>query len=353
MENKNLRPFELSEKEENNIEFLFVTPFANGCLGPLNGMPENSSKRLIIGINEAENKIKYLIENKKLKVRNILFNNAIIYSKNFINYCFSMNIKISSFELGWFPHYRVWHCDPCGFSSNSMLSKSRLDDIEIDIEYINHLLQIYKNKWAKIENTFDIKNNYILLIMQHDKDATILHDAPFFTNWQDIINFSERVKQNKNQIIVIKVNPQNVASQTKILLPHNSIAIQSKKFNNYLLAHADMVIGINSTMLYEASLLYDKPVLALGNSWFDSHPEIVKKVNINDEKIDEPIVSKNDILYRRKMFYIMTKMQTPIIPKNLNKMSAHVLCQKHFQASSVKNIKDWLYNCDKNYEWKP
>ena len=312
------------------------------------------SKRLIIGVDVANDYVTDLIQDGDTKISNIIFNNAVKFSEELRELAKSHNIKVSSYELGWFPHYRIWHCDPFGFSSRSLLAQSRLDNVDIDIDKVSNVVDKYRQSWSAGEENFRLDKKYMVVVLQHTKDATIVHDYPGFTNWQDIIDYADSIR-GKNQVMVIKINPQNVASKEKLLIPHNSVAVQSKSFNNDILSNAEFVVGVNSTMLYEASLLYDKPVIALGNSWFDSHPEVVQKVKIGDDvKIKKPTLK--DIEYRRKMFFIMTKMQTPItVPSpSGDKMSSQMLCRKHVKASSITQIEEWCKDMpDLKAEWRP
>lgn len=326
--------------EDREVEYLFVTPFSNGCVGVIDGMPEGKAKRLIVGVDRAETELLNIINNGKIDIKNILFNNAIRFSEEFRNISKQKNIKISSYELGWFPHYRVWHCDPHGFSSCSLLAKSRLDNINIDIDRAKVKIQHYKEKWISESPIFNFNKKYILVVMQHIEDSTIVHDYPDFVSWQKIIDFADSLRE-KGQALIVKVNPQNIKSKIGVILPENSIAVQSKEFNNYLLSNADVVVGVNSTMLYEASLLYDKPVIAMGNSWFDSHSEVVQKVNIKD-KIEIKYPSEKDLEYRKKMFEVMLKMQTGATHQGNNEESSKMLCEKHKEASSVEKIEDWF-----------
>jgi len=330
--------YRINVKEDKFVDFLFITPYCNAGR-TLASAFEGRMKILLTGVKKAED-VLFDLFSKGLIVKNLIFNNASIYSERTINYAKDNNIKVSSHEQGWFPHYQTLHFDPLGFSSHSLLAKSRLDNIDINIDKIKDIIKNYKNTFAVNENIFKLNKPYILLITQHTGDATIQHDYNDFESWQKIIDFADKIKK-KNELLVIKINPQNVKSKDVMILPHGSIAIQNKCFNNDLLANANAVIGVNSTMLYEASLLYDKPVIALGDSWFNCHPEVVQKAKIIDENIEIRQPSEKDISYRKKMFYIMTKMQTPIISSSLRTRVKDFL-MKHEQANSIKKIEDWM-----------
>jgi len=80
--------------------------------------------------------------------------------------------------------------------------------------------------------------------------------------------------------------------------------------------------------------------LALGNSWFDNHPEVVQKVNITDDNIEIKQPSNQDLDYRKKMFHIMTKMQTAVTSSN-SYDNIKSLLVKHEQANSISKIENW------------
>ena len=328
--------FRIDINKDKEVPYLFITPFYNAGISWAKCFGERM-KILVVRANDAEKKVFELI-NKGLKVKNLIFNNATIYTKDLIDYCKEHDIRISSHEQGWFPHYSTLHFDPLGFSSRSLLAQSRLDNLDIDIEKVQQQIEKYKNKFCQEKNIFDFKKKYILLIFQYTYDATVVNGYEDFISWQKIVDFAYGLKE-REEFLIIKVNPQNVKTIDGIVLPPDSIAIQTKIFNNYLLKNAKAVVGINSTMLYEASLLYDKPVIALGNSWFDCHPEVVQKVNI-DNKIEIKMPSQNDLDYRKKMFYIMERMQTPVMDKKVFIRTLNFV-KYHVKAASIKKIEEW------------
>jgi len=296
-----------------------------------------STQKIRAGIpSDVDSILKKMIRDE-IEIKNILFGNVVTCSDIMRRYLVDKGISVTSYELGWFPHYKTTHFDPLGFSDKSLLAKSRLDnvpDIKCD-------LKLFKKQ--KIIHPLSNKQ-YILLVLQDTNDSTIVHGYPDFKNWQTIINFANSLKLG-NEILAIKMHPKNIKHKIKIDVPKNAIKITSTHTNHDLLENANLVIGVNSTMLYEASLLYDKPVLALGNSWFDAHPEVAKKVKITDRNIDRPIVNVGDIKYRRKMFHIMMKMQMPSHKNVSDNADLDYICRflkHHDKISKVKKITDLL-----------
>ena len=43
--------------------------------------------------------------------------------------------------------------------------------------------------------------------------------------------------------------------------------------------NCEFVVGVNSGVLYEASLIFEKPVYYYGRSWYDNHPMVCKPAN--------------------------------------------------------------------------
>lgn len=317
----------LKYNEKKVINYLFLTPFCNGS----NGFAEilkPDSDILVTPHNKAEENINKLFDDG-ITIKNVIFNNSVVYTEKLKKIFCNMGIKASSYERGWFPH-SSWHFDPDGFSHNSLLAKSRLDKIEINDKDVSREIDFYKKSINIGKKTLDIPDKYIIVIMQHTNDATIVHGYPEFSGWQSIIDYADKLRK-KDEVLLIKVHPQNINESIKI--PSNSIIVNSKLYNNSLLEKAEVVIGVNSTMLYEASLIFNRPVVALGESWFNGHREVVYKTKIGD--LNRPTVSEDDIRYRQKMFKIMTKMQ-------LKDLSKKGIIDMHEKVSKISKIEDWF-----------
>ncbi|MHA1469271.1 MAG: capsular polysaccharide export protein, LipB/KpsS family [Candidatus Asgardarchaeia archaeon] len=331
----------LKHADTKEIKYLFVTPFSNGGLSVCERSQE-PIYRIVTSCEKSDKALKKFFDQGFI-IKNIFLNNYVRYSPLIQEYAKKHGTKVSVCEHSWFPASQ-WHLDPVGFSHESLLAKSRLDNVNIDIEKEKEKIKEYKKDL--IQHKYSINKPYIVLILQKTQDITIDIGYPDFPGWQRIIDWANSLRIDK-EILIIKL--RHTLFKLKRLgesyvFPKDSIVIQSKRVNNNILKNANLVIGVNSTMLYEASLIYNKPVLALGSSWFDAHhPEVIKKIKI-DDKIERPVVSEEDLNYRAKMFYIMSKMQ---IPKKFYSIKqplefANDFLKKHAQASQIKKIEDWV-----------
>lgn len=283
----------------------------------------------------AEKHLNHLIESS-CTPRHILFHNVIPITPKIRKICQKIGSTVCSYELGWFPHRKTWHFDPLGFSNHSLLSQSRLDDIDIDLDRCMIDIEEYKKKWM-IQRRMTNHKKFILVVLQKTSDSTIQYGYPDFNGWESIVELAKRWRK-KNEHIVVKTHP--MGSKLDIKDSKNIHIVSHMKCNIDLLKRASLVIGVNSTMLYEASLLYNKPVFALGDSWFDSHPEVVTKIDIYDDRPQQTIVTQDDILYRTKMFLIMRSMQMNLSQNRDD--SIRDFSQKVDMVSQVQNINDWI-----------
>lgn len=328
-----------------NIKFLFLLAGSPIGLKSISEIMSKTSITIIISNQqdiESNDQTILSIIDKNRGIKDILVGSKLEISdkiKNILNY---YKINLSYFEHGWFSS-DTKAFDPLGFAQDSLLAKSRLDDVvkKVNHDKIQKDIDSYKKNQMPLSK-FDMGNKYIVVILQFTHDITITRGFKDFTNWQAVVNFADK-QRRPGEFLVVKMHPLNFELKESINMPHHSVAVQSDIMNSNILQDAELVVGINTTMLYEASLLYNRPVMALGDSWFDCHPEVVKKVKITDENIERPVLNSEDIDYRRAMFYIMNRMQTinEIYDDNTLK-TAEDFINKHNEASKIKQIEDWV-----------
>lgn len=289
---------------EHFVKYLFITPFCNGCEGILKYLPDG--RRLICSAKETDDVVREIL--KKSHLENIFFNNACQINQETRFFLKNAGVKFSFIEAGWFPHYKTWGFDSQGWLNESLLAKSRLDAIEVDHNEISRNIDWYIKNCCQ-SKPIDFSREYVLFVMQHTKDSSIIYGYPEFKNWSLLIAYvKERFADDK--LLVIKMHPQN-ANQDKVVLPHDCILIQDKSYNYSLMKNAECVVGVNSTMLYEASLLFGKQVFAFGNSWFDAHPEVVTKIKTHDKiEFSKKDITESDKKYRQKFFKALLSLQT-------------------------------------------
>jgi hypothetical protein len=163
-------------------------------------------------------------------------------------------------EMGWFPQRDNIYVDRMGTGGRSSLSctdlgeKGDLDDAQVQIEF-DRLLQKYR-----VDDRPDwLPRKYILIPLQLARDTAILWDSPYFKTMESLVDFAASVYSAKQ--LIVKTHP---LALRPFKTTHLNVRIVEDDITTpTLLAHAERVIGINSTTLLEA-LLFLKPVAALG-----------------------------------------------------------------------------------------
>ncbi len=330
MDTKELR-FDFSKNKY--VEYLFISPFANGGKFAAQHIPEKC--RLLPCSREKTSLVLEKIFNNNIRIDNILLANSGEINNNIKKYIKENKINLSYYEKGFFPHIGRWFFDSHGFCGNSLLAHSRIDHLNIDEDLSAKMINQYIQKYVYKDKDFKLQKHFIVVIMQHPSDGTVCLGYKNFHGWQEIIDWVSSEVRKKGELLILKMHPSNVVTREKIILPENSIAIQTKIFNDYLLKYSNLIIGINSSLLFEASMIYNKPTVALGESWFTCHPEIAPIVKIGD-KFRRPFITPEIIKYRRKMFYLLDKMQTK------KEFDYKKFFDLHYKASKITKIEEWI-----------
>jgi len=323
-------------------DVVFVTPFRNGIkYFYVHSNDHVKSLKLAIGCPSS---FEAMVEKTDKKLEKLIFEGKIPKRVVFENYCNcssdmrkmleDLDVKVSSSERGWFPHYKTITLDPWGFSSKSLISQSRLDDVEFDEEQVTKGIRWSRGICYGTKDDAKIDRPYILLVLQHTRDNTLQYDFPSFISWQKIIDFVHSIRE-PGELLVIKKHPCMSEYKTDLTAPPDAIITDKHILNFSLLENANMVIGINSTMLYEASILFNRSVVGFGESWFNGHPEIIKKVKFG-EPFERPVVTEKELEYRKKFYHLISRTQVWIErPDFIEKFF-----EKHDKVSQVKTIKE-------------
>jgi len=320
-------------QKDKHVKYLFVSPFVNGGKFVASSIPLQA-KIFPTKKHKTSDSLMYLFKNG-LEVENMLIANACVVTNELKKYIKDNDIKVSFYEKGFFPHVGRWIFDNEGYFCESLLSKSRIEDIDINEQEVQKSIDEYKHKHIKQNRHLTIDGSFITFVMQHPDDGTIQQGFDNFNGFQKIIDWIRSSVLEKNEYLIVKMHPSNHLTQEKINIPDKSIAIQSKDFNDSIIRNSELVIGINSSLLHDASIIYHKPVLSLGKSWFTSHPEISPIISMADKIIKRPVIDDSIISYRRKMFYLLNKMQTPY------QCDFKDFLYMHKKAQNIKAIEDW------------
>lgn len=153
-----------------------------------------------------------------------------------------------------------------------------------DIKYTDINSYKSKNHRIKIEHfSSDTKLKNILLILQVPSDINMIYHSPMFKSHSEIV---ERVYSNlpKDTKLIIREHPLYINKYEKTLykfIAQHHITIDCTTNIDTAIHNADVVIVNNSTVGIEAIFKY-KPVVVLGNAFYD-HKEICLKLKNRDD----------------------------------------------------------------------
>ncbi|MCW0220562.1 MAG: hypothetical protein OJI67_19705, partial [Prosthecobacter sp.] len=191
--------------------------------------------------------------------------------------CRENAINLAHSEDGFFPHYGVSHIDPLGFCWESSLPRMvflRATDTDRKIATES------RKQWLNRPNKQlldGIKKPFVLWPMQLIGDKVNYWDLGNVEWCQLISHFRQCLPENFQ--LVIKEHPRAAAADVYGLNAlaselKNTILVSRRTDLASLLRNCHAVGGANSTVLYEARLMYNKPVYAYARSWFTNHEEL-------------------------------------------------------------------------------
>lgn len=156
-------------------------------------------------------------------------------------------------ELAWLPQSHHLYIDPVGPGARSLLYETPTPPQVGDAAMIREQVAPYYTP-----TPLSTEAGYFLIPLQLEGDTSITWDSPRFKTMSSLVQFVQAAFPEKR--IVVKPHPleKNVPRLEGVFMvpPKNPI--------KDWIASADAVIGINSTSLIEASLIFKKPVMALG-----------------------------------------------------------------------------------------
>lgn len=180
--------------------------------------------------------------------------------------------NLSFMEVGYFPQRGNMMLGRNGtFGGNLFLGESVPQNTEEDEIYLDNFLERYSEGKYR-----DRGRQYILCMLQVEKDATIRKHSPYRKMWR-LVDHVE--SQFPGHDIVFRKHPKSKRVPSK--LGPNSVLSPPGRSLWEDIGGAEKVVGINSTALYEA-VLAGKPVEAYGDCPLKdnpaSHRDIVREI---------------------------------------------------------------------------
>ncbi|QHJ13579.1 hypothetical protein FX988_03845 [Paraglaciecola mesophila] len=165
----------------------------------------------------------------------------------------ALKIAITFAECGFFPQHQYFYFDRLGVNNNSQLY---FDDLSwVNEQMLQNLKQLRQQFLSASQDGVNTQRRYIFIPLQVPSDSNVLNHSKFTNGMQPFIDFIEA--QYPQQNLVFKPHPKDRLSHTYRYYRGKV----SSKDTIQLCAHADIVHGINSSVLYEAALLGKKVVV--------------------------------------------------------------------------------------------
>jgi hypothetical protein len=241
-------------------------------------------------------------------------------------------------EDGFIPHYSTLHVDPLGFCWESSLTKM-LYRGELDISHrrvAENLIKTHIQAVHRVEPRF--KKPYVLYPLQLIGDRVNQFGLNETKSWLKYVMHARKVIPDDYDM-VIKTHPRgaNVKDIEEWAQKQQNVTLFRERMNIHeIIKDASAVIGVNSTVLTEARLLFNKPVWAMGDSWYTNHTRLIYRIDTrfpprdlpNEDHLYNGIPTDDEDLDTYRLWYI-------------GQLMARQYTQK--MKSDKERYKKWLY----------
>lgn len=162
-------------------------------------------------------------------------------------------------ECGWFPQKGTIYFDSEGVNAASSIAMQPMPPLNPDER---QQLDIWQQNYAKVNST-EVISKRIFVPLQVETDTNITLYSPF-KSMQEFVNYlSSWVPQEYS--VVLRPHPL-AAPSAQPTTPRPGFLLESHVPVEQLIDTAELVVGINSTVLLQA-LARKKPVICFGNGF--------------------------------------------------------------------------------------
>jgi len=207
----------------------------------------------------------------------MIMGNFVVERAGILSICRELGVNTIHSEDGFFPHYSTMHADPIGFcweSSLAQLTFRSCSGVERDIA------ASHRSAWLDFERHElppEIKEPFALWPLQLIGDRVNAWDLGM-SDWSELVQHFRKSLPEEIQLVV-KPHPRGGPfdatgpAQPLRNLP-NTILVPTSTHLKTLLERSCAVAGANSSVLYEARLMFNKPVYTYSRGSFTNHSEL-------------------------------------------------------------------------------
>ena len=213
----------------------------------------------------------------------VLMGNFIVERASILSLCREWGVNTVHNEDGFFPHYKTAHADPLGFCWESSLSRMVFREC---MPLQQQSAEQARQEWLNFQPAVlpdSVKRPFVFTPLQLIKDKVNYWDLKL-KDWTGLLR-ELRVSLPGEIQLVIKEHPRSrsrdVAGVYELVrdLP-NTVLVPPRMHLKSLLKECSAVAGANSSVLYEARLMFHKPTYAFARSWFTGHNELFMPLRI-------------------------------------------------------------------------
>jgi len=207
----------------------------------------------------------------------MIMGNFVVERAAIVSICRERGINVVHTEDGFFPHYSTTHADPLGFCWESSLPR-------LVFRQCTGVQRMHAQKTRKEWLAFDLKplpdsvrKPFVFWPLQLIGDQVNIWDLKV-KDWAGLVRHFRACLPEDYQL-VIKEHPRSKPednlgiAELAARLP-NTVLVHRDTDLKTLLRDCRAVAGANSTVLYEARLMFHKPVYTYARGWFTNHPEL-------------------------------------------------------------------------------
>lgn len=213
----------------------------------------------------------------------LIMGNFIVDRSSMLSVCRARGINTVHTEDGFFPHYSTVHADPLGFCWESSLSRSIFRECSDVHRRLANTLKHLRRSGSGGNLPPQVRPPFILWPLQLIGDQVNKWDMGL-RSWVEVVEHFRSCLPPDFQL-VLKLHPrgkENDLNGIKELARRikGIVVVPAQTDLTTLLYHCAAAAGVNSSVLYEARLIYGKPTYVYGKGWFSNHEELFLPVRL-------------------------------------------------------------------------